>query len=270
MITLLFGTLQAYAADLALPTPSPAASVTQRVGVADLTVSYSSPGKKGREIWGNVVPYDELWRTGANAPTTFETSQDLTVAGTAVPAGKYSVFTIPGQDQWTFILNNDWAASTDEYSEKKNVVSVKLSPAKGPDRERMTFLFSDTTDDGTRLDLEWDGVRLSVPITVSTGALVNSSIDAYIDDAASDLARAARFQMEAGNLDRALTLIDRSVAVKETWFNVWLKADILHRKDQHKQAYALAQRAMELGKAAGDDFFYKPRVEKALAEWRKR
>lgn len=270
MITLLFGALQANAADLALPMPSPSASVMQKVGVADLTVSYSSPGKKGREIWGGVVPYGELWRTGANAATTFETSQDLTVAGKPVPAGKYAIFTIPGKDEWTFILNKDWDASTDEYAEKENVLSVKLAPGKGPERERMTFLFTDTTDDGTRLDLEWDGVRLSVPIAVATGAIVNASIDAYLDDAMGDLARAARFQMESGNLDRALVLIDRSLAVKETWFNVWMKADILHRKDQHKQAYALAQRAMELGKAAGEDFFYKARVEKALSEWRKK
>ena len=97
-VALLSGLLSAtpaLAQDLSLPALSPAAEVMQRVGVVDITVAYSSPAKRGRTIWGDLVPYDELWRTGANRATTFETTGDLTVDGKEVPAGKYAIFSIP-------------------------------------------------------------------------------------------------------------------------------------------------------------------------------
>jgi Protein of unknown function (DUF2911) len=270
MSWMLFGMLNlAQAQDITFPMPSPGAEVMQRVGIVDVTVSYSSPGKKGREVWGGVVPYDQLWRTGANAPTTLETSADLVVAGKAVPAGTYSVFTIPGKNQWTFILNGNVEASTDDYEQGKDVVRVQIDAAKGPERERMTFLFSDTTDAGTRLDLEWDGVRLSVPITVETTAMVNQNIGDYVEATSDKLARAGRYRLENGNLDGAIALLDDSIAVRETWYNTFIKADALHQQEKHKAAYALALRAQELGKD-DPDFFYKERVEKALREWKKK
>src|SRR5687767_4245982 len=90
-----------FAQGLELPAASPRAEVKQQVGVIEVTVNYASPGKKERNVWGELVPYDEMWRTGANMATTFETTGDLNVAGTEVPAGKYAVFTIPGKDEWT-------------------------------------------------------------------------------------------------------------------------------------------------------------------------
>ena len=145
-----------------------------------------------------------------------------------------------------------------------------VTPAEAPARERMTFLFSDTDDDSTSLDLEWAGLKVSVPITVDTGAMVASAIDGWTDDAASTLANAARYKAEHGDLPGGLKLIDASLAIDQTWFNTFIKADILHQQEQHKPAYALAQKALELGNADGDAFFFKPRVEKALAEWKKK
>lgn len=260
----------AFGQGLELPMPSPHAAVEQTVGVVELTVDYSSPGKKDREIWGGLVPYDELWRTGANGATTFAASADVSIGGKTLAAGKYSVFTIPGKDHWTVVFNKDVDASTDEYKEEQDALRLQVDPEKGPARERLTFLFSDTTDAATRLDLEWAGVRVSVPIQVDTAGQVRAAITTYSEDAAGELARAGRWLTEAGDLDRALALLDDSIAIDETWFNVWLKADALHRMNKHKLAYPLAQRALELGNAAGDGFFYKDRVEKALKEWKKR
>src|SRR3954452_15629791 len=92
-------------ADLDLPRPSPFAKVVQTVGLTDITVDYSSPGVKGRKIWGGVVPFDQVWRTGANSATRITFSKDVTVGTTKVPAGSYSIFTIPGADAWTVIIN---------------------------------------------------------------------------------------------------------------------------------------------------------------------
>jgi hypothetical protein len=118
-----------------LPQPSPKARVEQRVGLTDFAVDYSSPGVKGRKIWGGLVPYDELWRTGANAPTTLKASRDFTFGGTAVPAGTYSLFTIPGKKSWIVILNTNLAvAATRGYDEKNDVarVSGRVAGAVGP------------------------------------------------------------------------------------------------------------------------------------------
>ncbi|MEQ1503566.1 MAG: DUF2911 domain-containing protein [Myxococcota bacterium] len=261
----------AQAQELALPALSPAAQVMQHVGLVDLTVTYSSPGKRGRTIWGELVPYGEVWRTGANAATAFETTGDVTIGGTLVPAGKYAVFTIPGKDEWTLILNKgaeQWGAF--EYDKTLDVVQVKVAPTAGPDRERMTFLFSDTDEDSTSLDLEWAGVHVSLPIAVETAGQVTKNIDTFVEDTRDGLATAARYKLEHEDYAGALKLIDTSLAVGTTWYNTWLKADILHHQDQHKAAYKLATEALALGTAAGDDFFWKDRVVKAVAEWKKK
>lgn len=272
-MTTLLALLSPFAAaqELQLPAASPHATVSQVVGVTQLTVDWSSPAKKDRTIWGELVPYDTLWRTGANAATTLATTGDLVVGGTPVPAGTYSVFTIPGKTEWTLILNKvaDQAGTAD-YDQAQDVVRVQVKPEEAPARERMTFLFADTTDAGTRLDLEWAGLRVSLPITVDTAGRVSASIDAYVDDASGTLASAARYKAEHQDLAGALTLVDASLALDESWYNTWIKADILHQQGQNKPAYALAQKAMELGTAAGEGFFWKSRVETALAEWKKK
>lgn len=270
----MFGALllqPAFAQGLELPALSPHAEVGQTVGVVDLTVNWSSPGKRDRTIWGELVPYDTLWRTGANMATTFETTGDLTVGGTAVPAGKYAVFSIPGKDEWTVILNkNPDQGNVQDYDQALDQVRIKVKPVEGPDRERLTFLFSNTDDKGTRLDLEWAGVRIEVPITVDTAGMVKANIDTWTADTSDGLARAAQYKAENGDLIAAVKLIDASLAIEKSWYNTWLKADILHRSEDNKAAYKLALEAQTLGKAAGDGFFWKDRVEKAVAEWKKK
>lgn len=267
----LFASLPASAQELELPALSPRAEVKQQVGIVEVTVNYASPGKRDRNVWGELVPYDQLWRTGANAATTLETTGPLKVGGAEVPPGKYAVFSIPGKDEWTLILNkNPNQGGTGAYDQALDVVRVKVKPAEAPQRERMTFLFSDTTDQGTRLDLEWAGLRVGLPIEVDTASMVTKGIDSYVSGASGSLASAARYRAEHGDLPGALKLIDASLAIEESWYNTWLKADLLHQKAEHKTAYKLAQRAQELGLAAGEGFFWKDRVEKALAEWKKK
>jgi hypothetical protein len=263
--------LPAAAQELSLPDLSPRAEVMQTVGLVEVRVNYSSPGRRERTIWGELVPYDQLWRTGANAATTLETTGDLTIGGAAVPAGKYAVFTIPGKDKWTVILNKDpEQAGTGSYDQKLDQARFEVVPAEGPARERLTFVFADTDDDSTELDLEWAGVRVALPISAGTKEMVDASISEYASGTAGGLARAARYRSEHGDLPGALKLLDASLAIEEGWYNTWLKADVLHQQSDHKTAYKLAQRAQELGNAAGEGFFWKDRVEKALAEWKKK
>jgi hypothetical protein len=152
------------------PKPSPPGKVMQQVGTTDITVEYSSPGVKKRKIWGALVPYDKIWRTGANSSTKLTFSKDVTIDSKSVPAGTYSLLSIPTAKSWTLIINKatDIGGSVDEkYKQDQDVLRLTAKPKAGPHRERMTFIFSDTTDDSTNLDLEWEKVRVTLPIKTS-------------------------------------------------------------------------------------------------------
>ncbi len=254
-----------------LPAPSPLSRVEQRVGLTDFAVEYSSPGVKGRKIWGELVPFGTLWRTGANRSTKIEASGDFVFGGKKVAAGSYSLLTIPGQAEWTVILNSKTDLSgTRGYDEANDVARVTLRPTSSPSRERMTFIFSNTTNDTTRLDLEWHDLLLSIPIGVETDASVRSNIDEALDDAWRPHFASARWLLEnEGDLDQALTYINTSETIKPTWWNTWVKAQILAKQGDQSGALASAAKAQELGK--GDDIFegfFAKRVNESIQSWK--
>lgn len=254
-----------------LPAPSPAAKVEQRVGVTDFAVKYSSPAVKGRKVWGELVPFEELWRTGANAATTLEASKDFTFGGAPVPAGTYALYMIPSQAEWTAILNSNAKASgTRDYDAARNVASVKVKAVPAPGRERMTFLFSDTTDSGTTLDLEWAELRVSVPITVDTKSFAMKNIEATLGEAWRPHFASARWLLDSGgDLDTALGYIDTSIGIRETWWNHWVKAQIVGKKGDKAAALASAEKAKVYG--AGDpvfEGFFLKAVDEAIAGWK--
>lgn len=260
--------LPAAAVPLDLPAPSPAAEVSQVIGATKVSVKYSSPGKKGRTIWGKLVPYGELWRTGANGATTLQLSNDVMIGNQSVPAGTYSLFTIPGKKQWTVIINkNPKQGGTRQYNKDLDQARFVVKPVKAGPRERLTFVFSDTTDSSSSLDLLWDRLRVSLPITIDTAALVTTSIKGYANSASRSLARAAMYYADNKDLTQARTLIDASISIEGSWFNLWIKADLLAKQGNYKAAYPLAEQAYELGEKA-EYFFWKDKVKKALTDWK--
>src|SRR5215468_8393652 len=252
------------------PAPSPKARVEQRVGITDLSIDYSSPGVKGRKIWGELVPYDKVWRAGANAPTKLTVSRDFTFGGTAVKAGSYSVFMTPGKKTWTVALNTDLTATQDSHDDKNDVSRAAVTPAALPAlRERLIYLFSDTQDDRTDLDLEWERVRIRVAITIDTRGAVTAGIEKALAAAWQPHATAASYYFNAGDLAKAIALVDRSIAIESNWRNEWLRARIQGKKGNKAEATASANRALALGK--GDANFeqnVQPDILKALAGWK--
>jgi hypothetical protein len=254
-----------------MPAPSPKAKVEQRVGITDFSVDYSSPGVKGRKIFGGLVPYDKMWRTGANASTKLTASRDFTIGSTTVPKGTYSVFTIPGAASWTVILNKNAEASTDEYDAKDDAARVTVTPDAIPARERMTFIFSNTTDDATRLDLEWDTLRVSIPIKLDTRAQVMAGIDETLAEAWRPYYQAGRYLVESGgNVDTALGYLDTSIGIKSNWWNNWWRAQALAKKGKTADAIAAGEKTLELGKG-NETFenFFKADVQKTVDGWKK-
>jgi len=253
-----------------LPAPSPKATVSQRVGLTDVSVEYSSPAAKGRKIWGDLVPMDKPWRTGANAATKITFSKDVKVGGKAVPAGSYAIVTHPTAKGWSVALNKDTTIfSGGEYDAKKDLIRVPLTSTEIPLRERMTFIFSNTTNTSTSLDLEWEKVRLSLPIETDTNAQVAANIKSAVDNAWRAHSNSARYLAEnGGDLAQALKYADLSIGIQSTWFNNWIRADILKRQNNIVEARKSAQIAWDLGQKDAKSFFFKDQVEKALKEWK--
>jgi len=256
-----------------VPHPSPRAKVEQRVGITDFSISYSSPGVKGRTIWGELVPYDELWRAGANEATVLSASRDFFLGDAAVPAGSYSLFVIPAKEgEWTVVLNSDhqiWG--TRGYDAAKDVARIRVRPtALSESRERLTYIFSDATDDSVNLDLEWEKIRLRIPIRVDTKAHVLAEIERAVDQAWQPHAVSAKYLLDNElDLNRALELVEASIAIRPTWRNHWTKAQILHKLGKKKQAVQVARQAQKLGQ--GDyifENFYAADVTRAIESWK--
>ena len=145
--------------------PSPAATATGSIGKTTVTINYSQPGVKGRKIWGELVPYGKVWRTGANEATTFEVSTDVMIEGKKLAAGKYSFFTIPGKDEWTLIFNKvaeQWGAF--EYNETEDALRVTVKPQSNEFQEWMAFTINKTGDKSAIVNLEWE--KLKIPFKV--------------------------------------------------------------------------------------------------------
>lgn len=142
--------------------PSPPAEVSAKVNGADITINYSQPAVKGRTIWGDLVPYDVVWRTGANEATWIEVSEDVEIEGQTLEAGKYGLFTIPGRDEWTIIFNKTWQQwGAYEYDESKDALRVTVKPQNVSDKsERMTF----NIDSSGNVDLLWDKIKVTFKV----------------------------------------------------------------------------------------------------------
>jgi hypothetical protein len=255
---------------LDLPRPSPNATLKQTVGLTDVTIAYSSPAVRGRKIFGNVVPYDAVWRAGANDCTRLTFSTPATVGGKPVPAGTNCLFLLPTKAGWTFILNKDTTLSgSDGYKPENDVLRVPATATAIAARERLAYGILDFTDDGGTLAMEWDTVRVAVRFELNTRATVLAEIRALKTDDWRQYNRAARYLLDA-NVEPAyaMELANKSIKLKEEWENDWTKAQLLAASGNTKEALTLARRAQELGKSS-QNFFYADEVAKAISAWKK-
>jgi len=168
LIILLFTT--ALFAQKEPPRLSPKAFVGQTIGYTDVKITYGAPGVKGRKIWGGLVPYDTVWRTGANEATTIEFSTDVKINGHRVPKGRYGFFTIPNPAEWTIILNkvdDQWGAF--KYNSEEDLLRFKVKPVKHAFRERLMFSFEYKSPFSADVDIDWENLRVKFTINTSHG-----------------------------------------------------------------------------------------------------
>ena len=273
----------AASAQIQTPRPSQKASVMQRIGVTDVTITYSRPGVKGRQIWGDplpgqtaqgeatldnqnerpkgapIVPWGHVWRTGANEATTFAITDDVLINGQKLPAGSYSLHTIPTKDEWTIVFNgtsNQWGSF--DYDAAKDTLRVKAKPEwLQVSQEWLSYTFDPVTDDSAQVNIRWE--KINVPFTIKVpdvAALTFSKLKATVGAAKPD---DWRTPMKAGmylinngkpaDADQAMAWLDQSIKVKETFDNLRNKAIALYRTGKKEEAFAVADRAIQRGKA---------------------
>ena len=257
------------------PQASPSATSSQTVGVTDFTVKYSRPSIKGRTVFADnatLAPYGELWRTGANAATTFEASTAFSFGGREVPAGKYSLLTIPSGGAWTVILNKNPNQQPADYKQNDEAARISVAPTSDDFDESFKIDFSNITDSTALLNISWSTVTIPVPLSVKTQELTLFGLNKAVAEKPEDqqVLQAASGYLLSKNIDLpvALSLADKSIGLKENFTNLWLKAQILSKLGKNAAALPLAQKSLALGATSGEPFFefYKGQIEKGITD----
>jgi len=277
--------------------PSQKASVMQTIGVTDVTITYHRPAVKGRTIFADappsmearargdatldnqnerkpgepIVPYNHVWRAGANEATVFQVTDDVLINGQPLKAGIYGLEAVPGKDEWTVIFNSDagqWGAFA--YDAKKDVLRVKAKPQQlQENQEWLMYTFDPVTANTATVNLRWE--KVSVPFTVEVKdvkALWRAKTDALIaanpTNEVFPLQAAGTYAADK-NWDEALKYVDQSIKIKPTFRNLSAKANILRSAGKNQEALAAADQAIAKGKADGVDT---TAFEKRVAGWK--
>ncbi|MCE7066877.1 DUF2911 domain-containing protein [Dyadobacter sp. CY326] len=259
------------------PQASPSASVMQSIGVTDFTVKYSRPSIKGRKIFADsseLAPYNQIWRTGANMATTLEAGTDFSFGGKKVPAGKYALFSIPSGAAWTVILNKNFnQGGTQDYKESEDVARIMVVPTSAEFNESFKISIDPTSDSTGFLNISWSSVNIPVPLAVGTEALTMAGLNKAVAEKPEDigvLQSTAGYLLSQGkDLQVALAMADKAIGLKESYFNYWLKAQILSKLGKNAEALPAAQKALTLGTTAPDGAFttfYKGQIEKGITQ----
>jgi hypothetical protein len=237
------------------PRVSPAATITQTVGLAEVSINYSRPAVRERTIFGELVPWGETWRTGANEATTITLSHDAEVGGSALAAGTYALFTVPGQDSWTIVFNRQaeqWGAY--RHDGEQDAVRIQAAPEKHHFMELMTFAFPAVSADAATVHLHWAETMVAFEIRFDTAAIAAQQAEAEIaaEGAGSSSAAswAGYFYQQGTHEAAALQWAEAAATENESYATVALKARLLARNGNYGEAATAAVQAIALGATA--------------------
>jgi hypothetical protein len=251
----------AQAPSIQFPAPSPACTLKQCVGLTDIEIVYSRPGVKGREIFGTLIPYGKVWRTGANAATKITFSTPVKLNGTDVAAGSYALYTIPGESEWTIILNKGVGKSGTQYDEKEDVVRIKTTSLNLSEKiETFTIEFNRITDDSAVLNLVWANTVVPIRITTDLADKLVPQIEQVMSSsqARKPYYQAAMFYYDHNlDLQKARKWVDAAIAERPAHYIVYLKAKILEKLGDKEGAIAAAKQSSELAEKANDSGYEK-------------
>jgi tetratricopeptide (TPR) repeat protein len=242
---------------LTLPQASPKATISQTVGLTDIAITYHRPAVNKRTVWGDLVPWDQVWRAGANENTTIAFSSPVTVNGKPLAAGTYGLHMIPTQGgDWTIAFSNvNWAWGSFTYDEKEDALRVTAKPQPAEFQERLSYSFDEPTDGSVDVSLRWEKVRVPFRVEVDTPSVVMASIRRELRDLPrfswQGWNQAAAYALRTKtNVDEAVTWADRSIGMQANFNNLRTKAGLLELKGDTSAASALRERAMKIATEA--------------------
>ena len=236
------------------PSASQHSVVKQRVGLTDVEVDYSRPNKNGREIFGGLVPFGKLWRTGANAVTKIKFSHAVTLGGKEIPAGEYALFTIPTANEWTIIVSKDAKVqSAADYKQENDVARITATPESLPmPIETFTIALNDVKGASATLDFLWDKTRVPVKLTTEDVEQVSKQLDAAVSagtplDPRTAYQAAAFYYDNNKDMNQAAKWIDQALEKNpDAYFMHYKKAQIQAKLGNKKEATASAQKAIDI------------------------
>jgi hypothetical protein len=262
-----------FAQDPELPQPSPGATVMQKFGLAEATVTYSRPSMKGRKIFGSLVPYGEMWRTGANKCVNISFNKDVMINNNKLPAGTYSLFTIPGETEWVIIINKNtelWGAGG--YSQEEDVMRFSVKPSTVSATESFTIDFANMKLNSVTLQIYWETTKVSFEIINDYMEEALANIKASIDATQNTHGLyndAAEFYLD-NNLDakQALEWAKKSVDVKERYWNLSTYSRALAANGMFNDAVAVAEKSLKLAEEAKNTGMIET-IKKNISDWGK-
>ena len=258
-------------AQISTPAPSPSAKLKQTVGLTDVTIEYSRPSMKGRTIMGDLVPYNEPWRTGANAATKVSFSKDVVVGGKEVKKGSYAMLTKPGMDKWEVMLFEYKSGNFGSYlKDDVTAAATFMAEAMKTDYKIESFMFAidDLKNDAANIYMMWENTTVVMPIKVHTNKEVMASIDRTMaGPSKNDYFAAASYLHDTGHLEKAHDYILKATAGDDPKFwQVRRKALILADMGKKAEAISAAKKSMELAQKAGNKDYVRMN-EKSIAKW---
>ncbi|MBS1774443.1 MAG: DUF2911 domain-containing protein [Bacteroidetes bacterium] len=262
------------AQELKLPAMSPGAKISQDFSTSNIEITYSRPSMRGRKIFGDLVPYGEVWRTGANSATKIKFGEDVTVGGQVVKAGEYALYTIPSQTEWTVIINKgtgNWGNAG--YDVASDVARFKITP-KMSDKNVQTFTINigNITFNSCNLELMWEKTKIVIPIKANNEERLNANIDKAINHPTVPYFSAANYYFETNqSLDKAYEYVNKALETNDKAFYMWnLKARIAQKMGKNAEGIAAAEKSIETAKGSAFESEYAHKGNKLIAEMKKR
>jgi hypothetical protein len=259
-------------AQINTPAPSPLCKMTQTAGLTDITLEYSRPSVKGRQIFGKLVPYGEMWRTGANKNTMITFSQDVMIAGNEVKKGTYAIFTTPNKDSWEFVFYTDtenWGVP-EKWEDDKVAARFKVTPSTLPHSvETMSIDVNDIENESCMVTLKWDKTAAGFKVDLGTNDQVNADIKrVFAGPTANDYYQAGRYYLDAGlDINKAYEWLSKANEMEPKFWRLRHESRALAQMGQYKKAIEVAERSKKMAEEAGNMQYVKFNNE-SIAEWK--
>jgi hypothetical protein len=253
--------LASVAQTIETPQPSPTQTVKQNFGLSSITLVYSRPGIKGRKVFGDLVPFGKVWRTGANSATTIEFGDDVTIGGTKVPKGEYGLITIPDKDVWTVIITKQLdITGPAAYKPENDLVRTTVKPAALKDVvESFTIQFANVKSTTCDIQMMWENTIVTVPVSTDVDSKVTARIKEVMSSDSRPYFQAAVYYLENGkDLNQALSWFNKAAEQQPDAYWVHLqRANCLAKLGKKEDAKAASQKSRELALKAGNDDYVK-------------